>query len=159
FICRSFSLASILLLILILSSCNATRFLSDDQALVKKVRLDSVDKEFSETALTYVQNDVRPNSRLNLALYNTFNTKNGKYRTDRVKAIGEPPHMLDSSLVEISRVQIEKFLATKGFFKASVKADIQVEKKKAVITFTADQGPEFKVSEINYEIADSAVAA
>ncbi len=146
-------------MILILSSCNATRFLSDDQALVKKVRLDSVDKEFSETALTYVQNDVRPNSRLNLALYNTFNTKNGKYRTDRVKAIGEPPHMLDSSLVEISRVQIEKFLATKGFFKARVKADMQVENKKAVITFTADQGPEFKVSEINYEIADSAVAA
>ena len=126
---------------------------------MKKVRLDSVDKEFSETALTYVQNDVRPNSRLNLALYNTFNTKNGKYRTDRVKAIGEPPHMLDSSLVEISRVQIEKFLATKGFFKARVKADMQVENKKAVITFTADQGPEFKVSEINYEIADSAVAA
>jgi outer membrane protein insertion porin family len=146
-------------LILIVSSCNATRFLADDQALVKKVKLDSVDKEFSETALTYVQNDVRPNSRLNLALYNTFNTRNGKYRTDRVKAIGEAPHIVDSSLVEISRVQIEKFLATKGFFKASVKTDIAVENKKAVITFTADQGPEFKISEIGYEIPDSAVAA
>ncbi len=109
--------------------------------------------------MTYVQSDVRPNSRLNLALYNTFNTKNGRYRTDRIKAIGEPPHILDSSLVEISRVQIEKFLATKGFFKAEVKSDIKIENKKAEITFTARQGPEFKVSEINYEIADSAVEA
>lgn len=140
-------------------SCNASRFLPDDQALVKRIKLDSVDKEFSETALTYVQNDVRPNSRLNLALYNIFNTRNGKYRTDRVKDIGEPPHVLDSSLVEISRVQIEKFLATKGFFKASVKSDIKVKNKKAFITFTADQGPEFKVSEITYDITDSAVAS
>ncbi|MES2873629.1 MAG: BamA/TamA family outer membrane protein [Bacteroidota bacterium] len=158
FFCRSFSLASILLLILILSACNATRYLSEDQALVKSVKLDSVDKEFAASALTFVQNDIRPNSRLNLALYNFFNTKNGKYRTDRVRAIGEAPHILDSSLVEISRIQIEKFLATKGFFKATVKSDIQVKNKKATITFTANQGPEFRISSIRHEIPDSAVA-
>lgn len=133
--------------------------MSDDQALVKKVTLDSVDKEFSVKALTYVQNDIRPNSRLYLALYNTFNTKKGKYRTDRIKAIGQAPHLLDSSLVEISRVQIEKFLATKGYFKAKVKSDIKVENKKAEITFTANQGPLFKIRNIKYEIADSVVSA
>jgi len=158
-ICRSYSIASILLLLFILSACNATRFLADDQALVKSVKLDSVNKEFAETALTFVQNDIRPNSRINLALYNLFNTKKGKYRTDRVRVIGEAPHVLDSSLVEISRVQIEKFLATKGFFNAKVKSDIVVEKKKAKITFTAEQGSEFKISSINYEIPDSAVSA
>lgn len=130
-----------------------------DQALVKQVTLDGVDQEFSERALTFVQNDIRPNSRLYLALYNTFNTKKGKYRTDRIKAIGQAPHLLDSSLVEISRIQIEKFLASKGYFKATVKSDIQVENKKAKITFTADQGPQFKIRNINYEIADSAVSA
>ncbi|SKB29502.1 Outer membrane protein assembly factor BamA [Daejeonella lutea] len=145
-------------MIIILSSCNATRFIPDDQALVKSVKLDSVSEEFEAKALTFVQNDIRPNSRLNLALYNLLNTKKGKYRTDRVRAIGEAPHLLDSSLVEISRLQIEKFLATKGFFKAKVKSDILVENKKATITFTAEQGPEFKISSINYEIADSAVA-
>ena len=133
--------------------------MADDQALVKSVKLDSVNKEFAETALTFVQNDIRPNSRINLALYNLFNTKKGKYRTDRVRVIGEAPHVLDSSLVEISRVQIEKFLATKGFFNAKVKSDIVVEKKKAKITFTAEQGSEFKISSINYEIPDSAVSA
>lgn len=147
-----------MLLSILLAGCNATRFLTEDQALVKKVRIDSVDKEFSETALTFVQNDIRPNSRLNLALYNTFNTKNGKYRTDRVKSIGEAPHLLDSSLVEISRIQIEKFLATKGYFKAEVTNDIVVKNKKAEIIFTAKQGPQFKIRNISFEIADTAVS-
>ncbi|MES3017032.1 MAG: BamA/TamA family outer membrane protein [Bacteroidota bacterium] len=146
-------------MIIFLSACNATKFIPDDQALVKSVTLDSVSEEFKAKALTFVQNDIRPNSWLNLRLYNFLNTKKGKYRTDRVRAIGEAPHLLDSSLVEISRLQIEKFLATKGFFKAKVKSDIVVENKKAAITFTAEQGPEFKISSIDYEIADSAVAA
>jgi len=133
--------------------------LADDQSLVKSIKLDSVDKEFAETALTFVQSDIRPNSRINLALYNLFNTKKGKYRTDRITAIGEAPHLLDSALVEISRVQIEKFLATKGFFNAKVKSEMEVKNKKATITFTADQGSEFKISRINYEIPDSAVSA
>lgn len=159
FIYRSTSFASILLLIIIFASCNASRYIADDQSLVKKVKLEGVDKQYMETALTFVQNDIRQNSRLNLALYNTFNTKNGKYRTDRIKSIGEAPHLLDSSLVEISRVQIEKFLATKGYFNAKVKSEINSEKQKSVITFTAEQGPEFKINEIKYEIEDSTIAA
>lgn len=158
-ICRNFSFASILLLIIILTSCNATRYLEEDQSLVKRVNLKGVDKEFSEQALTFVQNDIRPNSRLKLALYNMFNTKKGKYRTDRVRAIGEAPHLLDSSLVEISRTQIEKFLVTKGYFKAEVKSDMVVKKKKAKVTFTAKQGPEFKIRKISFEIEDSTVSA
>ena len=160
FIYRSSLFTSILLLIiLILGSCNASRYLAEDQALVKKVELTGVDKQFKETALTFVQSDIRTNSRLNLALYNTFNTKNGKYRTDKIKAIGQAPHLLDSSLVEISRVQIEKFLATKGYFNAKVKSEIEVKDKHAIIKFIANQGPEFKIRKIEYQIADSAVLA
>ncbi|WP_245704542.1 translocation and assembly module lipoprotein TamL [Daejeonella rubra] len=144
---------------LIFAGCNASRYLPEDQALVKKVKLVGVDKQFSETALTFVQSDIRPNSRQNLALYNIFNTSKGKYRTDRIKAIGEAPHVLDSSLMEISRVQIEKFLASKGYFNAKVKSDLKVEKQKAEIVFTADVGPEFKIRDISYEIEDTTVSA
>jgi len=122
--------ASILLLLVILSGCNATRYLNEDQALVKRVQIKGVQKEFFEQSLLYVQKDLRPNSRLNLALYNTFNAKNGSYRTDRIRNIGEAPHILDSSLVEISRTQIEKFLESKGYFKAVVKSEVTVKKKR-----------------------------
>ncbi len=151
-------LTSILLLIIIFSSCRTPRYLPDAQALVTRVNLKGIDKRFSEQALLYVQKDVRPNSRLNLLLYNTFNTKGGRYRTDRIKDIGEAPHILDSSLVEISRIQIEKFFKNKGYFRAHVKSDILIKNKKAKITFTADQGPEFKIRNIQYIIPDSVVS-
>jgi hypothetical protein len=146
-------------LFLIFAGCNASRYLPQDQALVKKVKLEGVDKQFLETALTFVQSDIRPNSRQNLALYNIFNTRNGKYRTDRIKVIGEAPHVLDSSLLEISRVQIEKFLASKGYFNAKVKSDLKIKKQNAEIVFTADIGSEFKIKKISFEIEDTTVSA
>lgn len=158
-LCRSCLPASILLLFLIFAGCNASRYLPQDQALVKKVKLEGVDKQFLETALTFVQSDIRPNSRQNLALYNIFNTRNGKYRTDRIKVIGEAPHVLDSSLLEISRVQIEKFLASKGYFNAKVKSDLKIKKQNAEIVFTADIGSEFKIKKISFEIEDTTVSA
>lgn len=156
---RVYLIASISFLFLIFSACNASRYLAEDQALVKKVKLDGVDKQFLETASTFVQSDIRPNSRQNLALYNTFNTKNGKYRTDRIKSIGEAPHILDSSLMEISRLQIEKFLITKGYFNAKVKSNLKIHNKKAEVVFTAEQGPAFKIKEITYLVEDSIVKA
>ena len=143
---------------IILSSCNASRFLPSDQALVVKVKLEGVDKIFQEQALLYVQKDIRPNSRFTLALYNAFNTRKGKYRTNRIRKIGEAPNVLDSSLVEISRVQIEKFLSSKGFFDAKVSSEIQIENKKARILFTAKSGEAFKIRNITYEIQDSMVS-
>ncbi len=149
--------ASILLLIVILGGCSATRYLNDDEALVKKVTLNGIDAEFKDPAYQYVQQEIRPNSWFNLRLYNTFNTRNGKYRKDKIRNIGEAPHLLDSSLVDISRREIEKFLAYKSFFKASVKSDIQVKNKKAYISFTATQGPSFKIRNLSHDIHDTAV--
>ena len=129
-----------------------------DQALVTEAKIEGIDKQFSEQALLYIQKDIRPNSRLNLALYNMFNTKKGSYRTDRLKKIGEAPNVLDSSLVEISRLQIEKFLQSKGFFRAEVESAIEKKKKKASILFTALPGPAFNIRNIEYIISDSLVA-
>lgn len=90
-------------------------------------------------------------------LYNIFNTKNGRYKTSNIKSIGSPPPILDSALVEISRNQIEKYLVSKGYFMAKVKSDIKVKNQKAEVLFTTKMGPEFSISEVNYEIPDSAV--
>ena len=81
----------------------------------------------SEQAYQFVQIDIRKNSRFNLALYNIFNTKKGKYKKDKLKTIGEAPHLVDSSLIEISRSQIEKYLKAKGYFNARVKTDIKIK--------------------------------
>lgn len=131
--------------------------MSENQKLVKKVSINGIDKQFAEQAELYVHGDIRPNSRLNLALYNFLNTKNGKYRTDRIRNIGEPPNLLDSSLVEISRREIEKYLYDKSFFNAKVKSEITAKDKKAYIVFTAEPGPSFHINKFSYDIPDTAV--
>ncbi|MFM6954754.1 MAG: BamA/TamA family outer membrane protein [Sphingobacteriaceae bacterium] len=137
--------------------CSSTRFLAKDQVMVGKVKLKNVDARFEEQAYEYVQRDLRKPSWLNLRLYNLVNTKQGHYRTENIKKIGQAPALLDSPLVEISRTQIEKFLQSKGFLKAKVQSNIAVNKQKARITFTTNAGPEYIVNAIAYSIPDTAV--
>ena len=124
---------------------------------MRGVTIKGVDKEFNEQAHLYVHQDIKRNTRTNLFLYNLFNTKDGKYKTSRIRDIGSAPNLLDSALVEVSRREIEKFLFDKSFFKAKVKSEIVIKNKKAYITFIADQGQSFKIKEFTYEIPDSAV--
>ncbi|TCC98930.1 translocation and assembly module lipoprotein TamL [Pedobacter psychroterrae] len=146
-------------IILFVTACSSTKYISDEQAIVKRVRIDSVDKAFEEEALNYIQKDIRPTSTIgiNVLIYNIFNTKNGKYKTSNIKPLGTPPPILDSTLVEISRTQIEKFLASKGYFKAKVKSSIEIKNKRAKVLFKADQGPSFSISKISYDIPDSLI--
>ncbi|WP_240768692.1 BamA/TamA family outer membrane protein [Olivibacter sp. XZL3] len=139
------------------TSCRSTRLLNDDQALVTKVKLNGINKEFKEGASEYIQREIRPNSKINLFIYNFANSKNGKYRTDKIRNVGESPSILDSSLVEISRSQIQRFLASKGYFNAAVTSHIFIKRKKAHIHFDVQQGGVFKIRYIEREIADPQV--
>ena len=89
-----------------------------------------------------MQKDIRPAEGIgiNNKIYNLVNTKNGKYKTSNIKPLGTPPPILDSALVEISRNQIEKYLKSKGFFKAKVKSEIAINNQKAKLKFIAEPG-------------------
>ena len=157
---QALKIPTILLFILVLAAgCSSTKYIQDYQSIVTQVKIDSIDKDLQEQALNYVQKDIRPAGTigLNVKVYNLFNTKNGKYKTSNIKPLGSPPPILDSALVEISRVQIEKFLKSKGFFNAKVKSEIKVDKKKAKLNFIAKQGPAFVINKVNYDIPDSAI--
>jgi len=148
------STAILLFIILLIQACSSTRYIPDYQSIVKKVRIDSVDAKFEEQAYNYVQKDIRPASKLsiNVPLYNLFNTKDGRYKTNDIKPFGSPPAILDSTLVEISRTQIQKFLKSKGYRQAEVNAAINVANKKAEIVFSAKPGPAYVIQSISDSI-------
>jgi outer membrane protein insertion porin family len=137
-------------MVIIVSGCKVTRGIRKDQALVRKITIKGVDKEFSETAINYVDKEQQPNNWLNLQFYYLFSNK-GK------RDIGEAPRILDSSLVEFSRLQIQKFLQNKGYLKAKIADTIKIKKQKAELIFTADQGPLFKIRNFKDSIADEKV--
>jgi outer membrane protein insertion porin family len=133
-----------------MSACSLTRRLKPNESLVRKITIKGVDKEFAEAAPTYVDKQQQPNNWINLNLYYTF-SKNGK------KDVGEPPSILDSTLVEYSRLQMQKFLQNKGYLKAKVVDSIIIKKKKAELIFTATEGPMFRIRRLQDSILDKKV--
>ncbi len=111
-----------------------------------------MDDEFAVAAVNYVDKEQQPNNVLNLQFYYMF-SKNGK------RDIGEAPRILDSNLVEFSRIQIEKFIQSKGYLKAKVADTIKIKKKKAELIFTTTQGPMFRIRKLNDSIPDKKVQA
>jgi len=149
--------ASITLLLLFFASCRSAKYLEDGQALVTALALEGVPDGLAERASAYVSNEIRPNSPLNLTIYNLFNTRNGRYRTDRVRNVGEPPRILDSALLDFSAGQINGFLMTKGYFNATVSPRVALRNKRARVVFHAEPGTPFYVGDISYVVADTAV--
>lgn len=149
------------IIIVFIQACSSTKYIPDYQAIVKKITIDSIDAKFEEQAYNYVQKDIRPSSAfsINVPIYNLFNTKDGRYKTTDIKPFGTPPTILDSTLVEISRIQIQKFLNGKGYFQAKVTADIKVKDKKAEVNFKADPGPASFVRKVMDSISTPGVRA
>jgi hypothetical protein len=136
--------------IFITIGCRSTKRLQKNQALVTKLEIKGVDKAFAEQAKDYIPLDVRPNSWFSLWLYNSF-SKKGK------KKIGEAPHILDSSLVELSRNQIEQFLKIKGYLNAKVTDSVAIKNKKAALYFFAKPGTEFQFRNITINVTDTTI--
>ncbi|TJY63397.1 hypothetical protein FAZ19_17585 [Sphingobacterium alkalisoli] len=155
---RSFLIfTSITLLLLIFTSCRSAKYLEADQALVTDIDLIGITNELKEQSSLYISNEIRPNSALNLTMYNIFNTRNGKYKTENIRQVGEAPHILDSSLVELSASQIQSFLTTKGYFNASVNTRIGINRKKAQLDFNANLGNPYFLAKIDYEFQDTVI--
>ncbi|MEB0262537.1 BamA/TamA family outer membrane protein [Mucilaginibacter sp. 10I4] len=137
-------------MVIIGAGCSVTRGLKDNQVIVRKVTIKGIDKQFSEAAINYVDKEQQPNNWLNLQFYYLFSNK-GK------RKIGEAPALLDSNLVEFSRLQIQKYLVNKGYLKAKVADSIVVKKRKAQLYFTATPGPLFKIRNFKDSIYDAKV--
>lgn len=151
--------ASITFLLLFFASCRSAKYLEDQQALVTDIDINGMSPELKEHTQMYVANEIRPNSPLYLTIYNIFNTNNGRYKTEKIKNVGEAPHILDSAVVELSANQIQRYLQTKGYFNASVTPNISIKNKKAKIEFNAILGTPYLVNDISRTVTDPQVRA
>lgn len=155
---KYYILASIGIFLLFSAGCRSARYLGEDQYLVVKTEIEGIPTALDEEAEAYIQQDIRPNSRLNLFLYNFANTKSGQYRTTNIRKIGEPPRILDSALIDLTRTQIARFLFNKGYFQAQIEDLVQFKNKRAEITFQIDPGQPFRINQVFVHIDDPAVA-
>ncbi|MFC3198986.1 BamA/TamA family outer membrane protein [Parapedobacter deserti] len=147
-----------MLLLVLFASCRSPRLLAEGQALVTKAEIRGIDPQHEEQAQAYISQDIRPNSRINLFVYNLANVRKGRYRTENIRNVGEPPHLLDSGLVAFSAQQISRYLVSKGYFNARVSSEIVRKGKRAHIYFHALPGMPFTLREVDVQIADPRLA-
>lgn len=149
--------ASITLLSLFFTSCRSAKYIEDDQLLVKSTDIIGLPPDMKERASYYISNEIKPNSKLNLTIYNLVNTKDGSYKKQGIRNVGEPPHIVDSSLVDLSATQIAGYLQTKGYFNALVKPELEAKKRKAAIKFNVSLGQPYLFNKISYDAKDSLI--
>ncbi|POY36132.1 hypothetical protein C3K47_13130 [Solitalea longa] len=149
----------IFLIPVIVLGCKPSRYLKQNESLIDKVEVKGVDKALEEDAKSFIPkaNSKILGQKMGLGLYNTFNTKNGQYKT-KPKNIGQPPAIFDSAKAIQAAQKMSRYLQNRGYFnnKVSVKID-SLGKKKIKLVYEANEGPRFTIRKFKVNIPDTAL--
>ncbi|MBK8955821.1 MAG: BamA/TamA family outer membrane protein [Saprospiraceae bacterium] len=153
-----------------LFSCNTTRYLSPDQALLKqnKIKIISTSSEEAnfrlKDQLLPLQKQ-KPNKNFLLVFPREWFYFKAKSRTNKDSWItktleknGEPPSLLDTTACEATRKNFTNYLYNLGYFNAEADYSIKIKHKKAKVTYTLKTGPRYYINEIVYTAEDSIIA-
>ncbi len=144
------------------SSCNITRTIPDKEFLLNKNIIKTDKPEYNEEIVGIIKQ--KPNRkilglfRFHLSLYNFADRrKDTKFNKWLKSAIGEQPVILDYSLTEKTRQQIEIFMQNNGYFNASVTDTTLYRKKKANVIYTIRAEDPYHYQNLYYEISDPSI--
>ena len=165
--CSVLSLA----LALALGSCGSGRLLADDEYLVRRNRIELAEGTDVENWAGYaleLYNQVEPqrNGRL-LFLFRreriylrSIRKDSTRFRGFVRRILAERPAYLDSALVAGSARRIQGFVRNRGYFDATVAAEIDTTgAHSARVTYTVSPGRVYRFDTVSYEAANPAIAA
>jgi len=153
--------------ILLLCQCNTTKYLGDDQYLIKETHVKFLDE--SEIADRFrIESDLktilkqRPNTRYVGIKREWLYIKGQQLSKDRgVREFmfknGEPPVVLNDSLTKESHRVLTNYLFNQGYFDASVTSKVDTNKKKVEVTYLLTTNAPYNVDEIIYISQDTAI--
>jgi len=171
-----FGLLALGFLLLGLSSCNTTKFVPQDQALLDKARVKCVDDKTVPTGklrnyLRQKQNtEILGFWKLQLHIYNTApldtTTKSKKRLARNAFKMGEAPVIYDSTLTAISMQQLRQQMNNMGYFQAEVDTQIVVKDerdkgrgRKVDLTYLVTANQPYKIRRYSVDIPNEAVRA
>ena len=151
------SYLSILLLLVLVSSCSTTRHVPDGSLLLEKATI-STDNDTIETLELYNFLRQQPNhkvlgfAKLQLYTYNLSGSDTTKWYNRWLRNLGRPPVIHDAALTDASARQLQQALVNRGFMNARVTVDSVVnrDKKKIQISYLITAGEPRIISSIDY---------
>ncbi len=158
------------LFILIVSACNITKNVPENDTLYKGSTLELVNlvdtmqlnkKNLKEELNGLIK--IKPNSNIlglpyKLIIYNWAGTPTGKGLRYWLKnSVGEPPVLGSTINFEKSRDIIENRLENRGYFQSEVKVDTIKKEKDLRVVYTAKLHPVYTIRKIQYHFDSSTV--
>lgn len=145
------------------AGCSTTKFVADDQYLLEKVVFDTDNPNYPTSTLeSYLRQ--QPNMRVfglfkwPLYVYNWAHPTKERWIDKQWKRIGEKPIMLDTTLVTLSKIQLQQFFVNKGYTNATVTTDIDTSQtKKAKITYHIQSHEPYRIRNFDTHLENSTI--
>lgn len=152
----------------LLAACSTTRVLPQDEARLaeNKVIITGGQRKGDPYSASSLQPYIKQKANstflglVNPLLY-VYNWQNGNGRSwDRFcQKIGQPPVVFDPGLVDASVASMTDHLDYEGWYHSAVAAETKIRKKIAKVEYAVTLGKRFPISDIEYRVRDTALAA
>ncbi len=151
-----------LIIPILLFSCNATKYVPEDEYLLNSYKVEAGDGEFDKKALNdFIKQ--KPNKRVigwkfYLSLYNLSSPSRESGFQNWLRRIGEPPVVYDQDLKNKSAEQLKLFMNNKGFYFSEVSDSTVYRKKRAKVIYHVNPGKPYRIKDISYFFHDAVLA-
>lgn len=154
----------ILLLVLLIASCSAEKFVADGKYMLDKVEIKSDVKDFD--ALQFAQLiRQKGNSRwfsffkIPLGTYALSGRDTTKWINRTLQKMGEKPVLYDTLEAQRSKENLRVAMNNMGYMNATVDLETKVKGKKLKAIYTLHPGLPYQINSFNYDIQDSVIAS
>lgn len=147
--------------IILLASCNSTRFVPEGKYLLNKISVKADDKNLKHEELK-IHIRQKENLRILGVLkfhLGVYNLSSGKKDNDWLKRVGEAPVLYDAFQAQKSKDQLQIFLKNKGYYNAVVNDSLVINqaKKKLNLTFDIKAGKPYRIRNYMYSVKDKSL--
>ena len=160
FLLRKSKFLWIMVLACIFYSCNSTKYLKEDEVLLRKVKFKYNSRPILKDEIKSLSKQ-KPNRKL-LGIFNlyvgAYNLYYNKPESKVRENIAEAPVVYDSTLNIKSLENMTKHLRNKGYYDNNLTASHKIKGKRAYLTYKVDLGKLYRINNTEVEIEDSAVA-
>lgn len=143
----------LVILMLISSSCNTTKFIPQGEYLLDKVDIKMEDKGVDKSQLTsFIQQT--PNSSMSVGIYNLVDNDSNFFKK-AIRKLGEPGIIYKNNLVDLSIEELTAQMHNLGYLHASVSAEVDTTstEKKAKVTYFITNGDPYRVRNFKNDIS------
>lgn len=149
--------------IMLLASCNSTRFVPEGKYLLNRVSVKVDDKNLKRDELK-IHIRQKENLRILGVLkfhLGVYNISSGVKENDWLKRVGEAPVLYDELQTRRSKDQLQIFLKNKGYYNAVVTDSLVIKpnKKKLNLLFDIKAGQPYRIRNYRYSIKDESLQA